>query len=154
MPTARGDAPRLRSGTQAVGSITSTYAVTNWTVQSDQQVNNQIVVPWVAPYQMLPPEYSRIIIAADGTQTGDGYVRGVFGPFVYWTFGMMDYFLDTYLSTTAYSAAGSLMVYDITDTAIYLNATIYRPIIGQDMEPVFGGWQNVKIRYDFGTVIT
>lgn len=154
MPNARGDAPRLRAGTVVVASITSTYAITNWTVQNDQKQGAVTIVEWLAPYQALPPEYDRIALALDGTARPDGFMHGIFGPFSYWTFGMMDYFLDTYLSTTAYSALVSMMVYDITDTAIYLNSTIYRPIPGQDMEPAVGGWKNIRVRWGIGTVIT
>lgn len=152
MPTARNDAPRLRAGTVASASITSTYAITNWTVQSDQQQGSVTVVEWLGPYQMIPAIPARIAIAMDGTARADGFYRGTLGPFSYWTMGMVGYYHSTYLGTGVYSAAGSLMVFDETDAALYLNATIYRLIPGQDMEPYAGGWKNVRIRYDFGAV--
>ena len=65
---------------------------------------------------------------------------------------MMSYFISTNFAGGVYSALATIMVYDITDTAVFLNVTAYRPVIGQDFEPGYSGWANVKIRYDIGTV--
>lgn len=154
MPVARLEAHRLRSGTYTSSSITSTYAITAWTVANDQKSDSQVVVPWLPPYQMLPLEYARVTQNLDGSSSADGFLQGIFGPFPYWTHGMLSYFLSTYLAAGVRSAAASAMFYDVTDTAQYLNLTIHRPVAGQDMEPVFGGWANVRIRCDFGTVVS
>jgi hypothetical protein len=155
VPSARNDDPRLRSGIYGSSGITSAYAVSAWTVASDQKQNGVIVAPWIGPYQMIPPRRARVTIAADGTAREDGFYSGIFGPFDYWTFGQMSYFTSTYLSGGVLSALVSMMVWDENDSALYLNATIYRPIINsqfRDMEPAPGGWQNIGIRYGFGEI--
>ena len=152
MPTPRNDGHRFRVGTFTSASVGSAFAFLNFAVQADQSQDNQAIVPWAGPYQSLPPEYSRVWIAADGTQQKDGYYKGVIGPFSLWTFGMMSYFISTNFAGGVYSAAATIMVYDITDTAVFLNCTAYRPVVGQDMDAYYSGWQNVKIRYDFGVV--
>jgi hypothetical protein len=150
VPTFRSRDVRWRYGTYTSSSITSTYSWVNYTVQSDQTIDNQTAVEWIPPYQMLPPEYARINALGDP----DGWLVGVFGPIELMTFGQMSYVLSTNFPGGIYKAAGSLMVYDKSGTAVYLNATMHRPIIGQDMEPRPAGWGQVKFRYDFGVVVS
>lgn len=152
MPNPRNDGHRFRAGTFTSASVGSAFAFVNFPVQSDQTIDNQTFAPWAGPYQSLPPEYARIWQAADGTQHFDGPFHGVIGPFTYWTFGMMSYFISTNFAAGVYTAAATIMVYDITDTAVFLNVTAHRPVIGQDFEPQYGGWGNVKLRYEIGTV--
>lgn len=152
MTTTRHDDHRLRAGTFTSAGITSTYAILNWTAQADQLQDNQTVIPWAGPFQCLPPEYARVAGAADLTQRPDGFLHGVLGPFSYWTFGMMNYLITTVFPASVYYAAVSMMLYDITDTAIYVNATMARPVIGQDFEPEIGGWKNIKLRYEMGSL--
>lgn len=152
MPNARNDGQRLRLGTFTSSGITSAYTIRDFANVADQLQDNQPIVPWAGPYQCEPPEYARIWIAADGTQRQDGFLHGVLGPFSLWTFGMTNFMLATYWPGGVYSSLVSMMLFDATDTAIFLNATAYRPVIGQDFEPVYSGWQNVKIRYDIGAI--
>lgn len=154
MPTARNTGRRIRAGTFTSSGITSTYAVENFTVQTDQRQNGVIVVPWLDPYQPDPPEYARIATALDGTARPDGYQKGVL-IFDMWTFGMYDYAQTTLWPGGVYSALVSMMLFTAKDVAVFLNATAYLPVITQnqrDMEPIAGGWENVKVRYDFATV--
>lgn len=151
MPNVRAEGHRLRAGTYTSSSVTTTYAITAWTVQSDQQLNGQTVSPWIPPYQAPPPEYARVITTGDLNQGADGYLKWTW-TFSYWTFGQMSYFLSTYLSGSVYSAAVTAMTYDATDTAVFINATLNRPVINQDMEPEIAGWKNVKLRFDSGVV--
>lgn len=148
----RNDDHRLRAGTYTSASITPTYAIINWAVQSDQVIDNQTAIPWAGPFQSIPPEYARIAIAADLSARQDGYLHGVLGLFRFWTFGMMSYLISQIFPAGIYSAAVSMMLYDATETAVYLNATMHRPVIGQDFEPEIGGWKNIKLRYEAGSI--
>ena len=147
----RNDDYRIRLGTFTSSGITSAYSITNWTVQADQQQDNQTVLPWLAPFQPIPPEYARIAQNADGTMRPDGFLHGVL-PFVYWTFGQMNYLITTYFSGGVYSSLVSMLVYDRNDAAMYLNATLHLPVVGQDMDAEVGGYKNIKLRYDFGVI--
>ena len=147
----RNDDYRIRPGTFTSGSITATYSITAWTVQSDQMQDNQVIVPWLAPFQAIPPEFARIAQNADGSVREDGFLHGVL-PFPYWTFGQMNYLISTYFSGGVYSALVSMLVYDRNDAAMYLNATLFLPVVGQDMDPEIGGYKNIKLRYGIGVV--
>lgn len=152
MARARLTGHRLRSGTYTSGNITSAYAVTAWTVQTDQKTAaGDTVIPWVAPVQPLPPARQRYIEPLDQTQQSEGFLVWEW-VFSYWTFNMYSYFLTTYLATSNEYGLVSALAYDPTDTAIYLNATVRKPRIGEDMEPAPGGWRNIKLRFSRGSI--
>lgn len=150
MPTPRNDGQRLRFGTYTSTDITSGYAIKSWANQTDQIVDNQVDVPWAGPVKCLPPQRARIVIAADGTASEDGWLKGVLGKFSYWTFDMTGYVMTTIFPSGARSSLVSMMLFDEDDDAVYVNATMYRPIAGQDYRPVYGGWEDINLRYDFG----
>lgn len=148
----RNDDHRLRAGTYTSTGITSTYCIRDFPVQSDQTVDNQTAYPWAGPFQCLPPERARVVMTADGGQARDGFWRGILGPFSFWTFGMMSYVLSQIFPAGIDQALVSMMLYDATETAVYLNATLHRPIVGQDFEPEIGGWKNIRLRYEAGSI--
>lgn len=150
MPTPRNDDHRLRLGTYTGTDITSTYAIKSWANQTDQIVDNQVDVPWAGPVKCLPPQRARITIAADGTASEDGWLKGILGPFSYWTMDMNGYFLTTIFPAGVRFSLVSMMLFDEKDDAVYVNATMYRPVAGQDYKAVYGGWESINLRYDVG----
>jgi hypothetical protein len=105
---------------------------------------------------MIPSEYAVIAVNADDSASAHGFITGTL-EFSFWTFGMISYILTTFFASNVYSAPVSLMLYDITDTAFYLNAVAYRPVRNdqfQDFEPYPTGWANVKLRFSDGVIIT
>jgi hypothetical protein len=157
MPTPRLTGHRLRSGTHASGSITSTYNVTSFPIQTDQGV-----VDWVIDgRQTTSPEYARIVVTADGTARADGFQTFQW-HITYMTHDMMNYWNTQFLGSSVKSAAVSVLTYDAEDTAVYLNCTLYRAVIASggslvqaapqmsSAEYAFGGYQNVIWRFAFG----
>jgi hypothetical protein len=156
MPATRQTGHRLYYTWVSKTLVTSTYAITSWTPQGDQYVNSNIMVPWLAPKEITVPEKSRITTMADGSIRADGYYKFTW-TFDYWTFGMMTYFLNTFnLGSPIYSVPVTVMTYDPTDTAVFLQCYVARPVIigGQDVEWHWAGYKNVKLNFTVGTVIT
>lgn len=151
MANPRQTGHQIRAGTFTSAGMGSTYAISGFPNQSDQIVDNQIQVPWVAPSEIAVPEYARAVIYADGSQRADGFL-GWTWQFSYWTFGMFSYWLTTFWPSGVYSAAVTVMVYDATDTAIYVNAQAYRPVIGQSLDWAVAGYTNIKVKFGFGKV--
>lgn len=151
MPIARLTGHRIRTGTQIVADVTSTYAITAFPAQTDMTGG----VLWYAPDARgtTIPRRARRSLLADGTARRDGFYEWQW-KFTYWTHDMLGYFLTTYLSSGVQSALATVMAYDETDTAMYLTCTVYRPELPGDGEAVIGGWKDVIIRFRGGAVIT
>lgn len=148
---------RLRPGLYTSGSITAAYAITAWTVQADQKTAaGDTAWPWVAPRQALPAQRARISIMLDRSARGDGPLKGEL-VFSGWTFGQMSYVVTTFYPAAILSCNASGMFYDETDTAYYLNMTLYKPVNNDqfhDFDPVAGGYENIHWRYDAGVVVS
>lgn len=151
MATARLTGHRIRSGTQTVGNVTSTYAVTAFPIQTDM-THGEL---WYAPDAQgtTIPKRARRSLMADGSARRDGFYEWQW-RFRYWTHDMLAYFLTNYLSSGAQSALVTVMTYDETDTAVYLTCTVYRPELPGDGEAVPGGWKDVIIHFRGGEIIT
>jgi hypothetical protein len=160
MPTPRATGHRIRAGTQTVGNITSTYAVSALPTQTDQGV-----VEWVIDGSSTTyPEYARVVINLDGSASADGPVSFQWNM-TYMTEDMMSHWLTTFLPSGVYSAAVSVMTYDPVGTAVYLNCKLYRPNFSEaggnqfdgrmsSAQYAFGGYRNVIWRFGEGTIIT
>jgi hypothetical protein len=157
MPNARQTGHRLRLGTFTSSGITSTYAIENWALQSDQSQDNQINVPWVAPYQAKPPDFARKTNSADLSTRYDGPLTWEW-DFSYWTFGMTAYLISTFFGGSIYTSAGSVAVsgltYDVSDTAIYFNASLERPSIKDALTPEYAGFKTVKLTFTAGVLVS
>lgn len=152
MPTMRLIGHRIRAGTQTVANITSTYEVTALPVQAD--MDTLPLVEWLPPTaQSTPPTRARIETAADGTRLADGFYQFEW-RFSYFTFNMLSHWLTTFLPSGVESAAVSVMTYDNTNTAVYLNCTLERPALPGDAQPAPGGWADIVFRFTGGTIIT
>ena len=151
MPTMRLIGHRIRAGTHTVVNITSTYEVTALPVQGDMDT---YPIEWLPPDDSsTPPVRARIETAADGTRLSDGFYEFQW-RFSYMTFGMLTHWLNTFLPSGAESAAVSVMTYDNTNTAVYLNCTLIRPTLPGDAAPAPGGWRDITFRFTGGTIIT
>lgn len=125
--------------------------IENFPVQSDMGNGR---VQWGAPFAegTTVPEPAQIRKALNFRAVGAGHYQFQM-TFSYWTFDMMDYFLDTFLTTSGSrvrSKACSVRTYDETNTAIYLNCTMNYPVAN----PQMGGWQDVVIQFDGGSLVT
>ena len=139
---------RIVLGTVSSGTITAATAIRNWTSLTDQAGG---FPPWTAPRLATPSYYDQTITAMSGKRVGVGY-RTVRWEFSYWTFNMLDYFLDTFLTVSSarvQSASVSIQNFDHNDVAEYLNCTLNWP----DYTQVPYGWKDIKILFTYGTVI-
>jgi hypothetical protein len=150
MPTARATGQRIAAGTITAASLTSTYAITNLPVQTDQDFS----CPWVVDSSLCStPTPARITTNADLSRSADGFYAWRLG-FSYMTFDMFGYWTSTLLPGNAWSAPITVMDYDETDTAVFFNATIWRPNTPSDKaQYITGGWGRVVFDITKGTQI-
>lgn len=150
-PVARKTAHRIRSGTQTVGNVTDSYAVTSLAVQSDQND----ATPWeLSGDGTTVPTPARISTNADLSQSDDGFYAFKW-KFSYMTFGMVSHWLSQFGLTTARTALVTVMTYDATDTAVYLTCTIIKPTFPSDKaQYAIGGYMNVVWEFVGGEIIT
>jgi hypothetical protein len=153
MANGRQTGHQIRAGTYTSSGMGTAYAITSMPLQTDQVVDGQVQVPWVAPMKIAAPEYSRIYNTVDGSQRPDGYlnVEWILG---YMTFGMFTYWLNTFFPSSVYSSPVTIKTFDSTDSPIYIQCIAYRPRIPDDVEWAIGGYQNVKMRFVFGVPTT
>ena len=153
MPNPRNTGHRIRAGTYAAAGVTSGYAIESFPVQTDQIVDNATMVPWLAPMKITVPEYGQVYTMVDGSRRPGGFLAFTW-EFGYLTFGMVSYWISTVWPSGVYSAAVTVMTYDATDTAVFVQCQAYRPKIPDDVEWFYAGYQNFKIKFDFGVVTT
>lgn len=145
---------RVRLGTWGISDITSTYAIENWTVQTDQQQDNQTVIPWIGPIASVDefPVYARYARSADNRLRGDGFLSFTLVMSL-WTFDQVKYVDDTfYAGGTLDYADVSVMVYDRNNDPVFLTCTADRPDL-KSADPVYGGYQNIPWNFHTGTLI-
>lgn len=132
---------RLRAGTYAVGSITSTYLVENFTKQSDQSLQEL----WaVSKYSI--PELPDFDYAFSFKEFEQGYYIWEWSWAV-WTFKMMDYWLDTFHASSRSPAVSGLTLNERKED-FYFNGTMYRPRYSlSEMSSKEGGYEQVKVRF-------
>lgn len=152
MPQARYIGHRVRSGTYAVGNITSTYAITSYPVQNDQDS----FISWSLDGRLTtPPARARRTLLSNGSIREDGYWHFNLG-FSYLTFGMVSYLQTNWFgSSSTVSNSVSVMVYNTVNSAVYLNCKLHQPewgIINSEYAP--GGYKNVIFLAEQGVVIT
>ena len=161
MPVAaRLTGDRLRSGTVVVANITSSYQFDKvLSIQNDQYADTsftRVLVPWVAP--MATPD--KIPVRAVRSKMQSGIVRedGFYGfvwTLSYWTLMMYSAFVSYYsLTGSTLSAPVSVMTYDIANAVVYLNCMMDKPFPGADMVLAPGWYQNIKVKFHHGVVIT
>lgn len=145
----RGTGHKISAGTLTVAGMAGVTAITSFSLQSDQVGG---FPPWTAPRVTLPSRHTQRAFTLSGKQVGLGY-RSLEWSFDFWTFGMMDYWLDTFLAsggTRIYSNLVTILSYDETNTAEYLTCTLHFP----EFEQVHYGWKNINFKFTMGAVIT
>lgn len=152
MPVARAEGHRWRKGVWSVSDLTDTYALTALATQSDQGT-----VPWTAPVAdvLTVPDFVFVPQVLSGEDSPQGFFRLTW-TFDFWTFGMMSHVRSTFFDAYKKSAAATIMTYDAHNTAVYLTCIAHLPkFSGNDkIAALAGGYENIAIVFDFGTVIT
>lgn len=147
MVNARQTGQRIRSGLQVVANVTSAYAVKSLAVQSDQDDS----LPWILAGKLCTwPKPARVVQYMDQSQDADGYYLFQWG-FSYMTFGMYSFWRASFLPSGVWSAAVTVMTYDDTDTAVYLQCSINRPTT---LTNEVGGYRDVIFTFSQGVIIT
>lgn len=147
---------RIRAGLQTVGNVGTGYRITSLAVQLDQRVSG-VATEGIKTFWQNPayppstfPRPARVIQRRDLSRTPNGlYVWR--WSFSRWTWGMWDYWLDTYLATSGESANVTVATYLDNNTQVFLQAVMARPSYG-DIIP--GGYINVAVEFEGGVIIT
>lgn len=147
----------LAAGTISKATLigSSSNNIENFPFQSDQTTP---LLGWKEPARegTERPTLARIAQNADLSRRGDGFYKFKWG-FPYWTQGQMAYFLATFF--TAANAYPSLSVPATAQTwfesaYVAFTVTLYRPVWGSAFDTEDGGYKNVVIEFDKGTIIT
>lgn len=150
-PNQRATGHRMRPGTHPAANVTSpTYDVSEFPEQLDQ---DREVQQWVFDTLRSVPPHRRVVVLGDNSASEDGFYEFEM-VFSYLSNLMLKYLLDTFLPSGARSGLVTVMTYTDTDTAIFVQCTLLRPNLPGDGEAVFGGWQNVILKFTGGTVVS
>ncbi len=150
MPVSRSTGQRIAAGTLTAASLTSAYAITSLPVQSDQDYST----PWVVDGSLCTtPTPARVTSNGDLSRSPDGFTAWRIG-FTYMSFGMTDYWNDTFLPGSVWSAPITIMDYDENNQAVFYTATLYRNNYPSDKaQYIVGGWGRVIFDIEAGTQI-
>lgn len=150
--TNRGTDHRLRSGTQAVVDVTTTYAISAITVPSDGLADADFYV--VNGELSIPIQPTRISGSADGSEGDDGPVKFDW-VFDYFSMDMATNFLTAAGLLTTRSAPVTVMTYDELNNAKFVQCTIHRPLLpGPDAQYWRDGYNKIRFRFTNGIIIT
>lgn len=140
MPVARLTGHRLRSGLHTAANVTTAYAVEDIALQADMSH----ATPWtVDAAGTTPPKKARIVINADLSRSGDGFATWKW-RMSYMTHGAISYWLTTFLPGGVESADVTAMTYDETDTAVFYQALIWKPVFpSENAQYAPSGYGNV-----------
>jgi len=125
---ARKTGQRIRAGTLPVSSVTSAYEVEQIPFTADMDLQPFWTIDATKSHVILP---ARLTINEDGTSDYDGPLLALW-TFGLMTFGMVSYWLSTYMSGVSFtggsvSSSVTIMAYDETDTAIFIQCTMTAP---------------------------
>jgi len=150
MPTSRNTGQRIAAGTLTAAALTSGYAITSLPMQSDQDFS----CPWILAGSLCTtPTPARVTTNADLSRSADGFTTWRWG-YSYMTFGMTNYWNDTFLPGDAWSSPVTVMDYDDTNVAVFYTATIWKPNYPSDKaQYITGGWGRVVFEIVKGTQI-
>jgi len=151
MPTTRATDHRIRSGTQAVVDVTSTYSVTARSKASDQPTDPNFWI--IDTLQSTAPKPARVATMLDLSQAADGFYSWQW-VISHMTNGMLTLWYTDFLPSGARSGVVTVRTYTDADVSVYLTGVVYRPNLPGDGTPILGGWANVVWRFDRGVVIT
>lgn len=145
---------RLAAGHVSVVTITgsSSYLIKNFTKPSDVGAAN----PWKC--NTVPPHAAVRKIALSSKVTGQGYYLSSL-TFKVFTFGMRDYFKDTFYagSETSYSANVTAALYTASNEVFYMQCTMIMPDWGElarSGQQIAIGYRDVVWQLTTGVQIT
>ena len=144
MPTNRKTGHKIAAGALTVAQMANQPLIKDFPKQSDQGA-----VDWIVDSAKsdLPTRVRQT--ALSGRQYEGGYWSCSL-VFPYLTFGMLSYLLTQLnLVTTVFSSA-TVQVYDETDALVTIQGVVIKPE-GGDLQPVFGGYRDVRFRITNGT---
>jgi len=150
MPNARNTGQRIRTGLQTAASMTSTYEVEALPVQSDQTD-----AEWwtIASDGTTVPRPARLITNADLSVSADGFLEFEW-RMSYMTFGMVDYWLTTFLPSSAQDADVTVMTYNERDVAMYVQCRMRKPVFPSADAQIAPGGYSVIWRFRKGVEVT
>lgn len=146
----------LAAGTISKATLigSSSNNIENWTMQSDQPYPG---LGWREPMRELTkrPTIARIARNADLSARADGFYNFQWG-FAYWTTGQLAYFLNTFFAVNVYSTVSVPATVQTWFDSAYVAFTVnmYRPVWNEDYKTADGGYHDVIVRFDKGTIIT
>lgn len=133
----------------------SSYLLENLPIQSDQTNPG---LGWTEPVRDLTKRLvpARITKNADLSASADGFFQ-LDWAFPFWTFGQMQYLLDT--------AFGGANVYGVMSLPVTLqtfvetnyvaaHALLARPVWGQDFQTEDSGYRSIVLRFSRGVIIS
>jgi len=155
MPVLRNQAQRIAPGWISKSALLagSSYLLANFTINSDQKTDNQVLVPWIGPVNtsQLPKRtvYDKML---SGIQRGQGFVEFDWKLSLF-TFGMVGTFAALYTDTEI-SQAVTVLNYDEQNVDRYFQCYITPLSVWiSSGTPVLGGFQNITIPFEGGTEI-
>lgn len=139
--------------TKAALQASSTYTITNFSVQTDQ-VNPGL--GWKEPQRKgtLRPRPVRLATNADQSRRPDGTWEGVW-CFPPWTPGQFAYVItNQWASGAVWSADATIQTWDDNVNAYScFQVTIWRPVPGEDFDIIDQMYIDVKVKYTFGVLL-
>lgn len=151
MPTLRQIGHKISAGHVTVGAMGSVATIRALARQTDMPA----YVNWLPPnaFKSTIPQPARLSPSIAGTLAAEGFYtwRWVFD---YMTHDMYSYWRTTFLPSSVWSANATVLAYDDTDTAVYLQGIIWRPKEGEGLTVIQTGYQDVTFEFTNGVVIT
>ena len=147
MPSLPNTGHKLAAGTLDVAGMGAVDPITSWAKVSDQFHD------WLAPADQSVPETAVYIETLEGGVREHGY-RRLDWQFSLWTPGQMEYLYDTFLASGVQTAPVTILTYDATEDAVYLNCILHRPTLAKGTLIRQDYLYDVILRFTGGVVIT
>jgi hypothetical protein len=154
MPTLGLIGHKISAGHVSVATMGSVSTIMSLPLQTDMKGHRL----WIPPNEKKGgtpfPKVAHKSQSLAGTSANEGYYTWVW-VFDYFTHDMYGYWLTQFLPSSVPSASVTVLMYDKTNTAIYLQATIHEPDLDKNQLTRFdGGYRDVTFEFSNGVVIT
>jgi len=151
MPTLRLIGHKISAGHVTVSAMGSVVTIMNLTRQTDMAAYNRWLPPNASKSTIPAP--AQVATSLANTRTAEGFYTWSW-VFDYMTHDMFGYWRTTFLPSGAWSANVTVLTYDDTDTAVYLQAVMARPVVGSGLTVSAGGYTDVTFNFTQGVIIT
>ena len=151
MPTLRLMGHKISAGHVTVSAMGSVGAIRDLARQTDMQA----YVNWLPPNakKSTVPAPGRVVTTLANTRAAEGFYSWQW-VFDYLTHDMYSYWRTTFLPSGVWSANVTVLTYDDTDTAVHLQAVMARPVVGDGLGILPGGYGDVTFTFTQGVIIT